>query len=380
MKLYLVFTFFLSCNLWANWNPQMVFFSPADKNLKLSSPKINYYGDILVKIKDSKKNQEGLWLKRGGQKEGQVVFQGQTGEQIGTPSFNSDAQIIFGHNRGQNTLGIKIYGPQTGKVFKVVGPSDDPRFFQLLEPTINDVQEIVFQAIDKKGKRYIVTKGKEGHRIVEEEGQEISQIHTPSMNNLGHIAVKVTMNDQNRSEEIRLYHNIGGNSVVTQNFDPFRGQQYLSFDHGVSLSSSNYLVYVATNLEGKKEILVHQGKRKFLIAKEGQDNLTEIENVTPKVNSFGEVIFRAITNDGKRNVFVYSNKRLLKLVSEGDQLPCQLEEPCFVSKDDLAPSLLQAPDFNDWGEAVLNISLSDGSLTKRIGHALYKFSQLKAKR
>jgi hypothetical protein len=350
-----------------------------------ASPVINNQGVVTFKVIDVRSQGfQGLWVKSAGNKNGKIIYTSPVEKVVSDPHLNDRGQIVFSLFDDLGSDGIFSMDAQSivpslilkpGKpdlvyysyaslldnghlVFRGTNKNDEHTFFDvskqivpiltvgtlnfgitatyLFEPRVNEAGLWVFKA-----------------RILE--NQNGTQVETDKI---------VLLNPESSAEPLKIIADAQSLNAKS----PFVG-----FGNTVSLSEMGHVVYTGLNPKGEKSLMVYKEGASFQIAKEGEQNISEIEQFAPKVNKKGLVAFRAKNLKGLRGIYVWSQAGLQRLLGEGDAVNTDLGPGVIISQKDF-PGFDGNIDMNDHGEIVFHCIVVTCDGTHFIGSAVYKMS------
>jgi hypothetical protein len=165
-------------------------------------------------------------------------------------------------------------------------------------------------------------------------------------------------------------------SVIAQDKDGDAHSAYLGFGNTVSLSKSGLIAFIATQLDGKKAIVLSRENILKTFAVEGTNDISEIELFAPKVNDQGLIVFRARDTDGKRGIYIADESGVKKLIGEDDELPTDVGMGKILYNPNF-PSIGGNVDMNDSGDIVFNCLIVSSTENKELGSAVFKMSAKK---
>jgi len=388
MKFWPFVLLLLSTPLLAEWKAELVaraslkgstFNMPPGSMISNTSPRINNYGDILLKlVAINLQPKSGVWLQLASEKQGKVIFETKDGQYLGDPQFNNYGETLFHYFDEEKSHGLFYYHPERNLVVPFITPDQMPDTVFFGAASINDLGHVLFRSLNSDGTRSLILIDGDSQTVIDDDRGENSYLFTPSLNNLGGVALKVRLGpgiDEQRPDQIRLYGQSVSHTIEARDRDDKKNSPYTAFNNHVALSSSEHVVFIATHDDGHKELLQRHVGRTTVVAKEGEGDIGKLEYFKPAVNNWGEIVFRAFDKDGHRSLFVYSNHRLTKLVREGDHLPCDLADDCYVTLKTGYPGISGNPDLNDWGEVVVHLILNDKKMKNLLGAGIYRFTQ-----
>jgi hypothetical protein len=362
--------------------PEMSFLSD-------TCPVINNRGDVAFKIMSfGGSNDQGLWIKKGDEKNGKIVYTAPDMRLLTDPSINDNGQVAFNQfDEGVND-GIFTLDTDTLALTQVLRPENkDIAFYTYPQVLSNGAvyfrgtsQESVrtYYQYDGNLLKPIITEGEVAY------GQKSSYLFKPYLNESGAMTFKRRIGgpgewDESNPDEIVLLKPHGNSYesfVIAKDKDGDPDSKFVGFTNSASISSNGMVAFIAI-LEGKSKaiILSKEGKLKNL-AIENADGISEIELFAPKVNDQGLVVFRAKDMDGKRGIYITGVDGTKKIIGEGDEIMTDLGLGKILSNPNY-PGFAGDIDINNHGEIVFNCLVISALSNQEWGSAVFKLSPLK---
>lgn len=366
-----------------------VFNLPELSFLTNNNPEINNRGDVTFKVLSSNgPTEQGIWVKRYDDENGKIYFNGLEERIVSDPSLNNLGQIAFSMGDVGVSDGIFIYDVNTDKLDHKIKGSQDVEF--MTYPQITAAGDIFFRATNKANERSFYSFDPNGQlSILASEESSLFDVKTSylfklSVNDNGSFAFKRRLGnkgdwDERSKDEIVLVKKNGNKFetvIVAQDSDSDPKSTFKSFVNMVSISDNNMVVFIAELATDQKVIYLYKDGELFPIAADKNDQILEIERFEPRVNSLGQVVFRAKDAQGKRSIFIGEKNALKKIITEGDDILSD-KGPARILSNINYPGFSGAPDINDNGDVVFNCILTDPKHGSDWGSAVYKLSPLK---
>lgn len=351
--------------------------------LSNTSPVINNRGDVSFKLMAfNGQNTQGLWLKRGSDESGKIVYSTDETKFVTDPSLNDAGVVAFNTYDDFASDGIFTYNGDTTEVAQVLKPaSDDIAYYTYPQVLTNG--KVYFRGTDQENARTyfqydgslkpIITEGASSY------GQKSSYLFKPYLNDSGAMAFKRRIGEQGQWDESNgdeiLMLKPNGTSyesvVIARDKDMDPASVFRGFTNSASISRNNMVAFTAVLEDGTKALIRYkEGHLKNLVI-EKADDISEIEMFSPKINELGQVLFRAKDKDGKRGIYLADSKELKKIVAEGDEVMTDLGVGKILSNPNF-PGFGGDVDMNDHGEIVFYCLVVGAKDNKEWGSAVFK--------
>lgn len=356
--------------------------------LSNTSPVINNRGDVSFKLMavDGQTNQ-GLWLKRGVDENGKVVFTAPEDRLVTDPSLNDNGVIAFNLYDDGVTDGIFTLNADTLNVEQILKPIDE------------DILYYTYAQVLTNGKAYFRGTNQENARtfyqfdgtlktIITEGattfGQKSSYLFKPAMNDNGAMTFKRRLgeigewNERNPDEILLIKPNgVSYDSIiVAKDSDADSNSVFKGFNNTSSVSKNNHVAFTAFLQDNSRALILYKDGVSKNIASEKSDGISEIEGFSPKVNDQGQVLFRAKDLKGKRGIYIADTNGVKRIVVEGQEVTTDLGLGKILSNPNY-PGFGGEVDINDHGEIVFYCLLVGLHGNQEWGSAVFKISPLK---
>lgn len=360
---------------------------PAFTFLSNVSPAINARGDVTFKVLTyGGGNENKIWFKADEDKKGKIVFTAPDERFVTDPTINDFGLITLNTFDDGVTDGIIQLDTKNGKIIHAVRPVIESILHYTYSQTLLN-GDVFFRATNEENVRtyYFVAPTGEYKKVIEEGvsifGSSSSYLFKPAINESMTMVFKRRLgnvgewDDKNGDEIILLTKTDTGAyspKVVAQDKFIKKSSQFKSLTNSVALSSNNLVAFVGVLEDGTKAIFKYNnGEMKKLVDEKGE--VSEIEMFSPKINSKGQVLFRAKNKEGKRSIFLADQDELKMIVSEGSELPSDLGLAKILSNPNY-PAFSGDVDFNDNGDIVFNAIIIGAKWDQEWGSAVYKIS------
>lgn len=350
-------------------------------------PVINNRGDVSFKLMGfGGENSQGLWVKKGTEENGKIVYTAPEMRLISEPNLNEKGKIAFNQFDEGVTDGIFTIDADTSVVDQVLKPESEEITFYTY-PQVLSNGKVYFRATDQENVRTyykydgslkpIITEGALAY------GQKSSYLFKPYLNDSGAMTFKRRIGetgewDERNPDEILLLKPVGNSYesvIIAKDKDSDPDSKFLGFTNSSSISKSGMVAFTAILEDNSKAIILSKEGKLTNLVIEKNDGISEIELFAPKVNDQGMVVFRAKDMDGKRGIYITSIDGTKKLVGEGDEIMTDLGLATILSNPNF-PGFGGDVDMNDHGEIVFYCLVMGAKNNQEWGSAVFKISPL----
>ena len=353
--------------------------------LSNTSPVINNRGDVSFKLMAfNGENTQGLWLKRGIDESGKIVYSTDETKFVTDPSLNDAGVIAFNTYDDFASDGIFTFNGDSSEVKQVLKPANEDIAFYTY-PQVLTNGKVYFRGTDQENARTyfqydgslkpIITEGASSY------GQKSSYLFKPYLNDSGAMAFKrrigdVGQWDESNGDEILMLKPNGSSMepvVIARDKDMDPNSVFRGFTNSASISKNNMVAFTAVLEDGTKALIRYKEGHLKNVVIEKSDGISEIEMFSPKINEQGQILFRAKDMDGKRGIYLADSKEVKKIVAEGDEVMTDLGMGKILSNPNF-PGFGGDVDMNDHGEIVFYCLVVGAKDNKEWGSAVYKVS------
>ncbi|AUN98121.1 hypothetical protein DOM21_10660 [Bacteriovorax stolpii] len=353
--------------------------------LSNTSPVINNRGDVSFKLMAfNGENTQGLWLKRGIDESGKIVYSTDETKFVTDPSLNDAGVIAFNTYDDFASDGIFTFNGDSSEVKQVLKPANEDIAFYTY-PQVLTNGKVYFRGTDQENARtYFQYDGSLKPIIAEgasSYGQKSSYLFKPYLNDSGAMAFKrrigdVGQWDESNGDEILMLKPNGSSLepvVIARDKDMDPNSVFRGFTNSASISKNNMVAFTAVLEDGTKALIRYKEGHLKNVVIEKSDGISEIEMFSPKINEQGQILFRAKDMDGKRGIYLADSKEVKKIVAEGDEVMTDLGMGKILSNPNF-PGFGGDVDMNDHGEIVFYCLVVGAKDNKEWGSAVYKVS------
>lgn len=354
--------------------------------LNHSSPMINNRGDIIFKVMTIEgERDQGIWVKMAEEETGKIVYIAPDERFLSVPSINENRKIVFNLYDEGVTDGLFLFDIKSSNIKQVLNP-DHLGVEYYTYPQLANNGHIFFRATDNKNNRsyYLLTKNGVNKIIsegVDKNGLKSSFLFRPAINESGLIAFKT------RKGDLKKWDDTNPDSIVlidqknpeiyktiAVDRDTDLQSPYLKFGNSVALSRNGMIAFTVLLDDLKKAIVIYKDGVLSNVAIEGKNDISKIDEFTPKINELGHVLFRARDMQQKSGIYLADGNNVKKIIGEGDEIKTDLGQGTILSNPNY-PGLIDEMDMNDRGEIVFNciiLSLDN----KELGSAIFKIAPI----
>ena len=356
--------------------------------LSNTSPVINNRGDVSFKLLavDGQRNQ-GLWVKRGVEENGQIIYSAPDYRFVTDPSINDKGIIAFNLYDEGETDGVYTLNADTREVVQLLKPTNK-NILYYTDPQVLSNGKVYFRGTNQENARAFYQFDGSLKTIIAEGpstfGQKSSYLFKPAMNDIGAMTFKRRLGavgewEERMPDEILLIKPNGSSYdsiIVAKDKDSDSASVFKGFFNTSSISRNNHVAFSAFLEDNSRVLILYKDGVSKNIASEKVDGISEIEIFSPKVNDQGQVLFRAKDELGKRGIYLADANGVKRIISEGDEVNTDLGMGKILSNPNY-PGFGGEVDMNDHGEIVFNCLLVGAKDNKEWGSAIFKISPLK---
>lgn len=358
---------------------------PAMSFLSNTSPVINNRGDVSFKLMAiAGENNQGLWLKKGSEDNGKIVYTAPDQRFITDPNINNLGKLTFNLYDEGVTDGIFSLDIDTLLINQVLIPQDNEIAYYTYPQMISS-GKIYFRGTNQNNARAFYEFDHDLKTIIEEgtshRGLKSSYLFKLNSNDEGDLSFKRRVGevgewDEKNGDEILYLKPISTGYetvVIARDRDLDSSSEYIGFLNSTSISQNGLISFIGVLANNNKTIALYDNGVLTNIATEKMDDILEIEMFSPKVNNMGIVLFRAKNTEGKRGLYIASREGVKRLIGEGDEVVTDLGIGKILSNPNY-PGFGGEVDMNDNGDIVFYSLVVGAKDNKEWGSAIYKMS------
>lgn len=342
-----------------------------------ASPVISDRGDVAFKVASiGGLATQGLWVKTFEDVNGKILYTAPDDRFVTDPSINDFGKVAFNLFEEGVTDGLFVLDSKNLKVDHIL-PSDDLHLQSFTYPLITNNNDVYFRGTDDNNIRSFFIFNNKLNKIISE-GNNTAYLFRPAINENGSVAFKARVGalgewDENSPDQIILIKdNI--KKIIAEDKDSDSASIFLGFGNSVALSTNGNIAFTGVIEKNQKGIFIFTNGITKKIALESENDISEIENFSVKVNNEGYVLFRAKDMAGHRSLFLADTSMVKKLISEGDEIESDLGKSKILLNQ-FYPGFGGEIDINNNGDIVFNCSLVRATDDKELGQAIYTISK-----
>ncbi|AZZ36337.1 hypothetical protein CIK05_05880 [Bdellovibrio sp. qaytius] len=383
--------------LLARTNGSSTYNMPAYSSMNNTSPSINDEGDVTFKILSGgfdqvgdHSEQSGLWLKTNKEIDGRVVYYAPKEKLVSDPKMLAHQEVLFSLFNEVSNDGLFIYENTNQKSHNVFAAKEIQALSYAQETGSDD--SFAFRSTDSENSRSFFEWRSDKLWPVVDEEHGYAYLFGPSVNQHSQWLFKARLGERfNYAEEapdqivllIPQFTAFGEKSylktVIAQDADSDALSPYKSFDNSPLLSNAGYAVFTATLKDKTRVIVAVKEGKHFIVAKENENSISQIEMFSPKINDNGLVVFRAKDKNGLRGIFLANpfsvHPEVKKLIAEGDSILA--DQGMFaILKRDQFPGFGGNVDINNNNEIVFSAVIATEDQKFIFGSVVYKLHPL----
>lgn len=286
-----------------------------------------------------------------------------------------DQKLYFSLFSDGYVEGVLKLDPETSKTKNVLEFDDFATATYL-----GDLQQtdsgFIFRHSNARSRAILVKKSERDiARTVQRERSGVSYIFSPAISKSGYVAFKRRMGErgqfgEEQEDQVVLYFPTGEKMTIASD----KKDQFVSFFNGVGVSSLGHVAFTAKTKNQKVCHYLYFKQVLKPVVCQGERGVQEFEHFAIRVNTNGDIAFRAIQDNGKRAIYRSVDGVLEKVVQEGDMLPTDIA-PAKVLHREGWPGFGGNIAFNDLGQLVVGITLVDPEDSNTlVGESFYFFN------
>lgn len=310
---------------------------------------------------------------------GRDIYQAKSQNILSKADLNAKGELLFSEFNETQTQSILVYDPSSGQLTEALAPQNYPDTLGFTGLSFIGDDEFVWRGLNFSGERRLESSADVWKTLLKEGESKISYIFIPETQGQ-FMAAKVRLGEarqwgERRPDQIlRWSLPLRTYEVVAEDRDSNPNSSFESFHNNLDLNSRGDVVFVASMADEKKgkAIVLKSKSKTYIVAREAESEISEIETFRPVLNDQKIVAFRAKDHKGKRCVFVWSPEQgLKKLVGESDIVPSDVQTARILDSD-WGPGLAGSPWINNRNQLVFQAVLESKRGEKRLGGAVYR--------
>lgn len=369
---------------------------PAYASFSSASPSINNAGDVAFSVVSGGIDQfgdnsmkSGVWFKSFQDTDGRIVYYSPENKMIGDAKMLERGDVLFTQFDELSSDGIFAYSSTHQKTENIFQGKNmmAVNYPQALGNSIYAIRSMNAE----NGRSYFEVQGEKATEIINE-NKGYSYLFAPHVNEFSQWVFKVRLGERfNYSEEAsdqivllnpqftafgeKSYHKV----ILAQDADSDILSPYKSFDNSPAISSSGLVVFSA-NLKNKTRVVVAvKNGQHYIVAREGENDISQIELFSPQINDNGYVVFRAKNSKGLRGIYLADPFKLIpevkRVLGEGDPIMTDQGLAALLRRDNF-PTFGGNVDINNKNEIVFSGVVATENQKYILGAAIYKLHPL----
>lgn len=339
---------------------------PPDHFLDGPSVRVNDAGTVAVTVPIAPDGRRHLWM--GDDAGGELVYHSPVDAFMSGVSIDRAGRAVFDLTM-TDTEGLYAYDAGARPASDVL-TTEPFGAISRGDPALNDAGQVGFRASFGDARAHYVLedgRGSPAVRVAEtslDGDSPYSFLFSPAFNARGDLASQGRRGpglDNARPDEIVLWPASGDPVVIARDADGDPRSPYAAFDATrVSLNDRGQVAFITTLVDGgARAVVVGDGSSPDrIIAREGEDEVGEIEFFSTDINAHGWVVFRAFDTDGKRAIWVGDGEQLLRVATERDQVATDLGAAAIAQETADNPVFDGNPSINDRGDVAFACGLA----------------------
>ena len=369
---------------------------PAYAIVNSASPSINDAGEVAFKVisagvdqSGDRSENSGLWLKTRKDLNGRIVYYSPKEKIVSDPKMLEGGQPLFTQFDEVSSEGLFAFNPDSQNVEHLV---EAKNMAAVNYPQAMGDSSYAFRSTDPSSNRSFYEFRKDNLIEVVNEDQGYSYLFGPSVNEASQWVFKARLGEKyNFSEEAAdqivllnpnftvLGEKFYSTTVLAKDTDADVLSPYKSFDNSPSISKAGMVVFAATLKNRVRTIVAVKDNVHYVVAREGENDISKIELFSPKINDNGFVVFRAIDSKGLRSIFLAnpfsSEPEVKSILTEGDSIMTD-QGPAEILHRENFPAFSGHVDINNKNEIVVSLVLAIDNQKWILGTSIYKLHPL----
>lgn len=320
---------------------RIVYYAPKEK--MVSDPKMLDRGDVLFSQFDEVTS-DGIFSFNSQKQVTENIFPAKNMAAVNYPQATSDASYVFRSTDSENNRSFFEF--RSDKLSEII--NEDGGYSYLFGPSVNAASQWIFKA--RVGEKF---------NYAEEAPDQIVLL-TPHFTAFGEKSYQKT--------------------VLAQDSDSDPLSPYKSFDNSPAITNAGLVVFTAMLKDRVRMIVAVKDGVHHEVAREGQNDISQIEMFSPQINDNGFVVFRAKNSKGLRgiylaNPFATPTAEVKRLLGEGDSILTDQGMGAILRKNDF-PGFGGNVDINNNNEIVVSTVVATENQKWIFGTAIYKLHPL----
>lgn len=369
---------------------------PAYSMVNSTSPSINDYGEVAFTVVSGGADQSGdhseqaaIWLKTRKDLDGRIIYFAPKEKMVSDPKMLDRGDVIFSQFDEVSSDGIFSFSPSKQTTENILSVKS---MTAVNYPQLTGDSTYVFRSTDAESNRSFFEYRADKLSEVVNEDSGYSYLFAPSVNEASQWVFKARLGEKfNYAEEapdqiILLtphFTAFGEKSykktVLAQDSDSDALSPYKSFDNSPAITNAGLVVFTATLKDRVRTIIAVKDGVHFVVAREGENDVSQIEMFSPQINDNGFVVFRAKNSKGLRGIYLADpfapTPEIKRLLGEGDAILTDQGMGAILRRDNF-PGFGGNVDINNNNEIVVSAVVAAENQKWIFGTAIYKLHPL----
>lgn len=369
---------------------------PTYSMVNSTSPSINDYGEVAFTVVSGGTDlagdhgeQAAIWLKTRKDMDGRIVYFAPKEKMVSDPKMLDRGDVIFSQFDEVSSDGIFSFNPSkqtTENIFLAKGMA------AVNYPQLTGDSSYVFRSTDAENNRSFFEYRADTLSEIVNEDSGYSYLFGPNVNEASQWVFKARLGDkfnygEEASDQIILltphFTAFGEKSyqktVLAQDSDSDALSPYKAFDNSPAISNAGFVVFTATLKDRVRTIIAVKDGVHFIVAREGENDISQIEMFSPQINDNGFVVFRAKNGKGLRGIYLANpfaaKPEIKKLLGEGHSIMTDQGMGAILRRDNF-PGFGGNVDINNSNEIVVSTVVATENQKWIFGTAIYKLHPL----
>lgn len=379
----------------ARTNGNSTYNLPAYAYVNSASPSINDAGDVAFTVISAGIDQTGdhsehsaIWLKSGKNTNGRIIYYAPKEKMVSDPKVLTHG-VLFSQFDEVSSDGLFVFDPSQHVTENVFAAKN---MAALNYPQSIGGSSYVFRTTDTENNRsFFEFRGNNLSQVVSED-HGYSYLFGPSVNEYSQWVFKARLGEKYNVQEEAVdqivlltphFTALGEKSyqktVLAQDTDGDALSPYKSFDNSPAITNAGFVVFGATLKNKTRTIIALKSGIHFTVAREGENDISQLEMFSPQINDNGLVVFRAKDSKGLRGIYLAnpfaSEPRVKKLLGEGSPVMTDQGMGAILRRDNF-PGFGGNVDINNNNEIVVSTVVATENQKWIFGTAIYKLHPL----
>lgn len=356
-----------------------------------SSPSINDAGEVAFNMVSAGMDHTGdhseesaIWMKSRKDLNGRIVYYAPKDKLVSDPKMLEDGNVLFTQFDEVKSDGLFSYKSQTNVTENVFSAKN---MSAVNYPQAIGDASYVFRSTDPENNRSFFEYRQNNLSEVVNEGDGYSYLFGPSVNELSQwvfkarLGEKFNYGDEAPDQIILLtphFTALGEKSyqktVLAEDADSDVLSPYKSFDNSPAITNAGFAVFTATLKDRKRVIVAVKNGVHYVVTRENENDISQIELFSPQINDNALVVFRAKDKKGLRGIYLANPfataPEVKRLIGEGDAIMTDQGLGEVIRRDNF-PGFGGNVDINNNNEIAVSVVVTSENQKWLLGTAMY---------